>query len=255
MINSLLLKFNRKLENVHIKELFSGSVVAFTIKLLGVAAGYVFFYLVSRKYGARGMGIYSLSMAVLMILRMFGTLGFSSSLLRYVGQYSAEKNKYKIKMLYKSMLKISVPFSVFISLLLYFFSQNIAVSLFHDENLVGALKIISVIVPLFAINAINVQLIRGLKNIPLSEYLRNLNRPVLCILFLFIVSFFKVDHYVPVIALSLAIIVTFILSISYVIKRISKFTEKGDEALSKKDIFNTSLPMMVDFKKTHNKQE
>ena len=87
MIKGIILRFNARLKNEHFKELLSGSAVAFILRILGIVASYIFVYLVTRFYGAKGMGIYSLSLAVLMVLEMFGTMGFKSSILRFVGQF------------------------------------------------------------------------------------------------------------------------------------------------------------------------
>ncbi len=182
-MNKIISSYISKIENVigrlvpssnmHLNEILAGSSIAFSLKILGIIGGYIFIFIVSRYYGARGMGIYSLSLSVLVILEMLGTMGFKTSVLRFVGQFSAENNHHKIRSLYKNILELAIPISIILAVILYIFSHKISVSIFHNETLAIPFKIISFIAPICVVNSINLELIRGLKNIPLSEYLRN----------------------------------------------------------------------------------
>ena len=67
----------------------------------------------------------------------------------------------------------------------------------------------------------------------------------MCIAFLIVMNLVSANHYAPVIALSFAVIGTFIISFFYIIKRLRSFSSEIGESLSKKEIFGTSLPMMV----------
>lgn len=244
MKNGILSRFSF-LSNVHLQEVLTGSSVALVLKVLGLVGGYIFIFILSHYYGAKGMGIYSLALSVLGILELFGTMGFKTSVLRFVGQFSAENNHHKIKSLYKKVLELIVPISFILAIALFFFSRKIAVSVFHNEALIIPFQIISLIIPVNSINAINIELIRGLRNIPLSEYLRNLNEPLLNIPLLLIISLFLANYYVPIITFSLAIIGSFLISTFYVIKRTRSFSIDIEKSLSKTELLKISSPMMI----------
>lgn len=233
------------LSNVHIKEIMSGSSIAFSIRMLDVMGGYIFAFVVSRIYGAKGMGIYSLSLSVLIILELLATLGFKTSVLRFVGQFSAQNSHYKIKSLYKNILELVIPVSIAVAIILYLFSEKISVSVFHNKLLIVPFRIVSVIIPICTIKSINVELIRGLKNIFFSEYLRNLNEPLFSIPLLLVMSFFWVNYYIPLIAFSFAALSTFLISSFYVSKKLKSFSKSLGESFSKAELLKVSSPMMI----------
>lgn len=244
-IKKIRLNYFAPFSNTHFNEVFSGSFIAFILRIFGAVATYVFTFIVSKYYGARGMGIYSLSLSALVILEMFGTMGFKTSVLRFVGQFSAENNHHKIKSLYKDILELAIPISLTLAVVLYLFSSKISTSIFHNEALSASFKIISFIAPICVVNSINMELIRGLKNIPLSEYIRNLNEPLFNIPLLLAISLFIANYYVPVVSFSLAMVSSFLISTTYVTKKMRTFTKKTQESLSKSELLKISSPMMI----------
>ena len=110
--------------NIHLKELFAGSSVAFIFRILGIAAGYIFIYIASHYYGPKGLGIYSLALSVLAILEIFGMIGFDTSILRFVGHYHGENKHHKIRPLYtNTVIRFVLPVSCFLALGLFFSSH------------------------------------------------------------------------------------------------------------------------------------
>ena len=49
------------------KEIYKGTIVAFSIKGISIGAGYLFSFLIAMYYGAKGMGIYSVSHTLILI--------------------------------------------------------------------------------------------------------------------------------------------------------------------------------------------
>ena len=243
---SLLGKLREKLEDGHIKEVLSGSVIAFTFRMASYVLGYGFALIVSRHYGTRGMGIYSLSLSLLMILEMLGTLGMKTSILRYAGQYaSGTGNETKLKGLYRTVLGLVLPVSLALSVLLFLFSPQIAHSFFHHEALAPAFRITSFIAPFYCVDSLNMELIRGLRNIKLSEFLRNINKSFLSIAFLFAVRAVTSGPYVPLIAFSLGTLVGSVFSFFLASKRTGLFSGASASLLGKGELIRTSLPMMI----------
>ena len=237
--------FKKINSNAHLKEIFAGSFVAFILKIAGIIGTYIFTFLVSRYYGAEGMGVYSLSLSALLILEMCGTLGFRTSVLRFVGQFSAENKHHKINSLYKNILEIIIPVSLFLAVVLFLFSNKIAVLIFHNGTLSIPFKIISLILPIHVVAAINIEIIRGLKNIPFSEYLRNLNESLFGIPLLLVITLFVSNYYVPIATFAIATAGAFLISTPYVTKKMRSFSRNAEELLSKTELIKISLPMMI----------
>jgi len=234
-----------ELHNRHVKEIFKGSSIAFVLKIIGFITGYIFTFLISIYYGAKGVGMYSLSFTVLSISGMLGALGTQTSILRFVGQFSAENSFHKIRSLYKKILMLVIPSSLIIAFTLFFFSETIARSIFHNESLAKAFMIISLSIPFFVMNSVHVEMIRGMKIIKFSEYLRSANTTFFSAILIFSMHFFVSNYYLPIAAFAASIGLTFIFSTSYVIRKMNTFPKQGPDSLSSKDLLKTSLPMMM----------
>jgi len=210
-----------------------------------MAIGYVFSLLISMRYGAKGFGIYSLSLTVLSVLGITGLMGFDIAVLRFIPQFSVEDNLHKIKVLYKNILWLTTPISLFLLISIYIYSYKIAAVVFSDNSLFLAFRMISFLIPLFVINQINIEVLRAFKHIKLSEYLRNLNVPLFSVLFFAVINLFLVSYYTSVLSYCFAILVTFLLSVYFVGCKLKSFPKKNEEYLSKKKLLRISSPMML----------
>jgi O-antigen/teichoic acid export membrane protein len=243
----LIKKFQQKLsKDGNLKELLSGSALTFVIKITGMLIGYVVVLLVSRKYGAEGTGIYSLTTSILNSLAILGGLGLNISVLRYVGQFNKTENGFaNMKKLYNYILQLALPFSIFIGLGLFFMADKIALDILENPTYIPALKVGSVALPFFTLNLINVEFIRGLKLLKVSEYLRSINTPLIVVIIMIfsVLSYGVLD---AVYAMVGGIIVSFFLSMVYIGKYFKNHNAKGIKAdFSKKELVKTSMPMMT----------
>jgi len=120
----MLKKIKVKLQNDgHLKELLSGSAITFMLKMTGMFLGYIVVLIISKKYGADGMGMYSLIVSIITFLAMFSAVGMNFSILRYVGQFNKHGEKQKLKLLFKYAMEIVIPLSLVISVGLYLLSD------------------------------------------------------------------------------------------------------------------------------------
>lgn len=231
----------------NLKELLSGSAITFVIKVVGMFFGYLVVWVISRKYGADGVGLYSLTSRLLNSLAIVGCLGLNISVLRYVGQYGKHPDApARLKQLYGHAVKLAFPFAVFLGIVLYFFAEEVAVKLFENETYIPALKISAIALPFFAINLINIEFIRGLKRLKVSEYLRSINRPMI-ILALLLLSVFGAGILNPVYAYIVGLGCTFMVSLGYIFGYLRK-AKSGisvKKGLQLKEVWSTSSPMMT----------
>lgn len=165
----------------HMREILTGAAAALVIRLAGVAATYVFTLVVSRQFGAAGLGIYSLAVTTLAMAALLAGFGFGMSALRFVPQYLAEGRLDRFRRVYRMMWAVSLPVSAAMAVLLFVGAEPMAARLFGTPELAPGLRIAAVLLPFLVAQRINIEVIRGFKRIPLSEYLRNLNGPLLSI--------------------------------------------------------------------------
>ncbi|HET8837567.1 MAG TPA: flippase [Flavobacteriaceae bacterium] len=241
-------KFKKKLgKDAHLKELLTGSAVTFVIKITGMLIGYLVVLLISRKYGAEGVGLYGLTSKLLNSLAILGCLGMNISVLRYVGQFAKNANAPAwLKQLYGHITAFAFPFSVVVGIGLYFSAEIIALQLFENTTYIPALKISAFALPFFTINLINVEFIRGLKLLRVSEYLRSINRQLVIIVLLGL-SVFSYGILDSVYALVVGLLLTFVFSMGFIIRYFKKNKAKPilEKGLTKKELLGTSMPMMT----------
>ncbi len=126
MIDKFIKLFEQKLKDRHLNGLLKGRSVALVLKLFGISTGYIFVLLVTRNFGAAVMGILALSFTILQISTVTGCLGFDTALLRFVAEYSSQNRSDLAKEVYVKAIEIIVPFSLFLSVFLFFSTPYIS---------------------------------------------------------------------------------------------------------------------------------
>ncbi len=166
MINKIKNKLNA---DIHLKELLKGSSIAFVLRILGIIAGYIFTLLITRGYGAEAMGVFALSFTLLQISSVIGRLGMDTALLRFVAEYSSQGKWDIVKDIYRKAIKLVLPFSIFVSILVFFLSPYIAEFVFKKPHLEPYFKIAAIGIVPFVLLFIHTESLRGLKKI--KEYM------------------------------------------------------------------------------------
>lgn len=244
----MIQKLKQTLVSDHnLKELLTGSSITFVLKVLGMILSYLVVILISTRYGAEGVGLYSLSLKTLTSISIFCALGFNVSVLRYVGQFNlnSQANNY-LRKIFKYFIQLTFPVTIIMGLLIFILSEHIALNVFGNENYIMALKLIAFGLPFFTLNLINVEFIRGLKLLKVSEFLRSANI-YLVIGVVMLISFLNYNELNSVYALVVATVITFCFSLGFIIFKLSSINSliTGAEGFTRKDFLKTSIPMMV----------
>lgn len=226
--------------------MLSGSAITFALKITGLLLSYLVAMMISKSYGADGVGLYNLSQRIIRSLAIVCALGFNISVLRYVGEFNTKPNRGTyLKKLLSYFLQLALPISILVSIILFLYANEIALNVFENKDYDGAIKIIAAVLPFFTLNLISVEFIRGLKLLKVSEFLRSVSIYLMVIILLSL----TVLHYGilnPIYALAIGISITFLGAIIFIIVHVKKLPT-GDEKVNfnKKEFVKTSLPMMV----------
>lgn len=232
----------KKLDS-NFKELLSGSFISFILKISGMILSYLVIFYISKKLGAEGAGIYSLSFNILNSMAIIGTLGANTSILRFSGEFNLV-NQEALKGVYKYSFIIAMIFSSFLGVFLYFSSDYLANFILNNEKYTEILKIIAVSIPFFSINLINVEFIRGIKKLKISEFFRGPNNYIIILILMVLV--FEVSYLNVIISLFIAVIITFVLTFTYVINYLRKIKKVFNKSVFRiKKLITISLPMML----------
>jgi O-antigen/teichoic acid export membrane protein len=123
--------------------------------LIGVFLAKIFTYLyriiIARYYGPEIYGFFNLSIMIVGWLISFSGLGLGYGLLKYIPIFRAKKHRKKISSIFRFSFKTVFLISILAGVLLFLFSDNIALGIFHESELSVFLKFFSIAVPLTVI--------------------------------------------------------------------------------------------------------
>ncbi|HET9870607.1 MAG TPA: hypothetical protein VFR02_08950, partial [bacterium] len=103
----------------HLGEVVEGAAAAFLLRALGAALAFGFNWLVARRYGAGGAGIFFLALTVLAFATVLGKMGLDNSLLRFIAANAAVRHWKAVKGVYARGMTLALLVSGAISLLLF----------------------------------------------------------------------------------------------------------------------------------------
>ena len=237
--------FRKRIRNRHLKELVSGSMVSFVLKMSGMFLGYLVIMIVSKEYGAEGTGLYNLTYNLMTFFAAVAAMGMNVSILRYVGQYNQPGEEGKLKLLYRYALELALPAAMVVAMALYAFSGVLAENLFENPLYGPALTFVACILPLVTLQNIGIEYIRGLKKLKVSEWLRSVLRPLVIIVCLLSVGYTVSDPLMPIYALGAAVAVGVVWAALYIRSRVRGLEAAPEAAFGKREFMATSLPMML----------
>ncbi len=250
---------NKMKKDFHFGELFLGFSVALVLRVVGLFVSYIFILLVSRLYGAKGVGVFALSYTFLIIFATIGKMGSDTAFLKYCAENRALKKWILLKDIYKKILIIATTMSILVSLFLFFSSNFIADVILKKEYMSLALKIVAFAVFPMVILVVFSEGLRGFKQIKEYMLIRFVGLNITAIFFvavfyllkqklnIFSHAFLK-DEYLPVISFAVSVVVIAVVSFLLWKKFYRKFSDGqigGSETTTYKEIFSLSLPLLL----------
>jgi len=231
------------MSNIHFKEILFKSGLAFIFKIAGIILNYVLIFYISKKIGVEAVGIYNISFVTMLFLAMVFTLGLNFSITRFTGEYINDKTK--LRKLYNKCLQLVVPASFLGAFFLYLFSDYIALNFYKDVQYARALKIISIISPMYILTVFNIEYIRGVKKIIVSEFIRNIINPLLIIIALFVLSFYDLNELSTLYGIAVSVFIGFGFSMFSTIRYNNGFVNSEKGNISSKELLSPSIPLLI----------
>src|SRR3989344_2103812 len=108
------------------KKIARGAIIVFLGMLLSRVLAYLYVALVARL-GSSKYGLLSLAIIIVSFISIFATLGFRTGIVRYVSYFRGKNDNRRIKGTIFSSLKLSLPLTLFLTALLFIFSEDISV--------------------------------------------------------------------------------------------------------------------------------
>lgn len=237
---------NRFKDDLHLKELFKGGSVSFSLKLAGLALGYVFSIVVARTLGAESFGIYSLCLTIVTIASIFARFGFDTTILRLNAEYKSQHKEDQLIPLSKLVFKVTLVISLVITLIIFLTSEFIAAEIFKNPGLTSSIKLVSFAILPFSLSLIFASALKGFKQITKAVFIEYISKFAFMLLFL-VVGFLLFDlnknSVVPVIVA--ASWTMLILSAIWYRKEISLYHYNFAKTIEWKGIFRIALPLIL----------
>ncbi len=218
--------------------------------LIGTIIGRLFGYgsriIIARFLGATDYGLVSLGFAGMSIFATFSLVGMVHGIIRYVSFYKGYEDKERIKGTIISSLKITLPLSLFFTLILFYTADWISIHVFGDANLTAILKIFSIGIPFWVLARSFLSCIVGFQDMKYPVLVEQVFQNVLklcAIVILFMLGF-------GVLGVTwgwvLSIILMPFLAFYFLERKIfSIFNRKVKAVAMKKELFYFSFPLML----------
>ena len=133
------------------------------------------------------------------IFVVIGKLGFDTALLRFVADYSSTNRWDLVKEVYLKALRLIIPFSFLLTILLFCCAPYISKYVFSKEHLTIYIKLISFgILPLVLLS-INAECLRGIKKIKESVFFNKVSVLLVGTIVFSILIFCVKEYYSPIV--------------------------------------------------------
>jgi O-antigen/teichoic acid export membrane protein len=222
--------------------MIKGSGVFFLTKILGILSIYLFSWYLSIELRAEAYGRFAYLFTLINVITVFTIFGFDATLIKYFSAYSKERNLGKIKSIYLESLKLSIPFSIIVSLILI----GIVAFYFQDKEAWSfQLMTVAIIVPAFTLFQINNAAISGLKQMTVYSLFKNVFLVPLAFILTLFFSFRYLSISYAVIAFCLATYIGLFFNTLYLLKKIKFFNTPSIPSLNRNEILKIGLPMLL----------
>src|SRR3989344_4398287 len=175
--------------NLFSKRMVKGAIIVFFGMLLSKALAYLYVALLARL-GSSEYGLLSLALAIVSFISIFAIFGLGTGIIRYVSYYKGKQDTRRIKGTILSSLKLSLPLSLILMILLFVFSERISVLVFHNIRLIPILKLFSLTLPFISLSDIFLGVIIGFQKIEykilIKEILENFIKLVLTFIVIYL---------------------------------------------------------------------
>jgi O-antigen/teichoic acid export membrane protein len=149
--------------------------------------GQVFFFfvrfliaiLITRTLGAKDYGIFLLGFNIITGIRIVALLGMRQAVVRFVAKYRATEDIPKVKGSVNFSLLLTTIFSLFLSIPIFIFADQISITIFHEPRLPSVLKIMLIGLPVSTCLLIILSALEGVRRVKHSVFIEKIALPLL----------------------------------------------------------------------------
>ena len=144
---------------------------------------------------------------------LISSFGLAEGLSKYIPEFRAKNENDKIKYLFRKSSYILLVCSIFSGILLFFLSNYIAISLFHEPALIKFLKIFSILIPANVFLTFFWAILKSYEKIGLSSLLSNVVSPLIQLLAILTLIYFGFDVNAIIFSYFIGIMATIVITL------------------------------------------
>lgn len=228
----------------YLKKIVKGAGIAFLGLAISKLFGYIYRILIARV-GTEEYGLFSIGIAVFSLLTTICLLGLKGGILRYVSFYKSREDYGKVKGVILFSIKTILPLSFIVGVILFIFSRQISLYIFHKEDLAVVLQILAFAIPFAAFKEIASSVFYAFQEVRYEVYSKNIVENFLKIIsvFVLIILGFKVVGFA--ISYVFAVIFSGIMAFYFLGKKVFPlFNSTIKSIYIKKELIKFSLPLL-----------
>ncbi len=229
-----------------LKVIARGAGLVFLGFLISKPLAYLYRVVLARFLGPEELGIFSMGLAVVGIVTVFGAIGLYQGVLHFVVVYQSKGQPEKVRGTVLGSLKIQLITSLVAAAFMFFAAEVIAIDIFQQPGLVLVLKLLALTIPFQIIVSNFMILAQAFKKIEYKVLLRNLLENIAKLVLTFWLVFIGLGAVGASLALALA--GAFALAVSFVLiqKRVFSIFASGEKTVyNLKELFGYSWPLFA----------
>ncbi len=207
---------------------------------------YLYRVLVARGLGPEAFGVFSIGVSVIGILTIFAAFGLYQGIMHFVARYNTLEKDENARGVIRFALKIQLVLSIVLAIGLFFSSDWLAVTFFHNHELTYVLKLFSITLPFFTLTSSLMIVTVAFKKIEYKILIRNVFENIAKIGFTAILLFLGFGLFGAVVGIVLSIITAFVLSLYFVQKKVFPIFGSGlKHCNNMKEVLGYSWPLLA----------
>ena len=172
-----------KISEQLIKKLAKGGIIIFIGSIIGKIIHFGLHVLLGRVLGVGTYGLYALGFSITGVVRSVSSLGLHQGIVRFGALYKGEKDDAQVKGTLISSLVTSLLFGIFVSVLMFVFSEVIALRIFNKPDLSIVIKVFSISLPFHILMTMSSYTARAFHKMQYDAGLMNIFHPFVNIFF------------------------------------------------------------------------
>ncbi len=201
--------------NKGLKSLVKSSVIVLMAFILSKIFGYLYRIIIARYFGPEGYGLFSLSIVIVGWFVAISSLGFVEGMVRYISFYRGKNELDKIKYIYRFSSRILFVSTLITALILFFTSNFISVSIFHNPDLSFYVKIFSIMLPFWVFSTYFLSIMRAFEKVKEVSFIESILQSFSKLLFLVFFIFLGFKTNAIIFSFFLGILIMFLLAYFY----------------------------------------